>query len=55
MEQETGIRSLYVEFFPGYGTEIGLFCPNSRPNSAHKRTYARSSEVAGKDLLYDEG
>ena len=36
MDQETGIRSLYAEFFRGYGAEIRLFCPDFRPNSTYK-------------------
>jgi hypothetical protein len=27
MDQETGIRSLYDEFFQGYGAKISLFFP----------------------------
>ena len=38
MEQETGIKSLYDEFFWGYGAEIRLFCPEFRPNLTYKRT-----------------
>jgi hypothetical protein len=38
MDQETGIRSLYDEFFQGYGDEIRLFCPEFRPNSTYKPT-----------------
>ena len=42
MEQKTGIRSLYDEFFRGYGAEIRLFCPDFRPNSTYKQIlYAR--------------
>jgi hypothetical protein len=36
MEQETGIRSLYDEFFRDYGAEISLFFPASRSNSTYK-------------------
>jgi len=42
MDQETGIRSLYDEFFRGYGAEIRLFCSASRPNSTYKQSYALS-------------
>jgi hypothetical protein len=38
MDQKTGIRSLYAEFFPGYGAEIRLSRPDFRPNSTYKRT-----------------
>ncbi len=38
MDQKTGIGSLYDEFFRGYGAEIRLFCPESRPNSTYKLT-----------------
>jgi hypothetical protein len=31
MDQETGIRSLYDEFFRGYEPEIRLICPDFRP------------------------
>jgi hypothetical protein len=30
MEQETGIRSQYDEFFGGYEPEIRLICPDFR-------------------------
>ena len=40
MDQKTGIRSLYDEFFRGYGAEIRLFCPDFRPNSTYKPTSA---------------
>jgi hypothetical protein len=43
MEQKTGIRSLYDEFFRGYGAGIGLFCPEFGPNSAYKRSSTLSS------------
>jgi hypothetical protein len=43
MDQKTGIRSLYVEFFRGYEAEIGLSCPAFRPNSAYKRTCTLSA------------
>src|SRR4051812_40964927 len=43
MEQETGIGSLYAEFFRGYGAKIGLFCREFRPNSTYKQSYPRSS------------
>jgi hypothetical protein len=36
MEQKSGIRSLYDEFFRGYGAEIGLPCPEFRQNSTYK-------------------
>ena len=42
MDQETGIGSLYAEFFRGYGAEIRLICPDFRPNSTYKRSYPRS-------------
>ena len=38
MDQETGIRSLYDEFFQGYGAEIRLFRTDFRPNSTYKRS-----------------
>src|ERR1700722_158075 len=34
---ETGIRSLYVEFFRDYVAEIRLSCPEFCPNSTYKR------------------
>ena len=42
MEQKTGIRSLYDEFFRGYGAEIGLLRLDVRPDSTYKPTYTRS-------------
>ena len=39
MEQKTGIRSLYDEFFQGYGAEVRLICLGFRPNSTYKPTY----------------
>jgi hypothetical protein len=52
MEQETGVRSLCDEFFRGYGAEIGLFCPDFRPNSTYKPTYTPSvrTRVAMRDV-----
>lgn len=38
MEQGTGIRPLYDEFFRGYGAEIGLSRRDFRPNSTYKQT-----------------
>ncbi len=38
MEQKTGIRSLYDEFFRVYGAELRLFCPDFCPNSTYKPT-----------------
>ena len=49
MEQKTGIRSLYDEFFQGYKAEIRLFCPASRPNSTYKPAYTLFS---GPDLSH---
>ena len=46
MEQKTGIRSLYDEFFRGYGAEIRLVCPDFRPNSTYKRTSTPSLTTA---------
>ncbi len=40
MEQKTGIRSLYDEFFRGYGAEIRPFAPNFCSNSTYKRDSA---------------
>ena len=37
MEQETGIRSLYDEFFRGYEAENSLTCHDFRPNSTYKQ------------------
>ena len=45
MEQKTGIRSLYDEFFRGYGAEMRLICPDVRPNSTYKPTYTRCRAV----------
>jgi hypothetical protein len=42
MEQKIGIRLLYDEFFRAYGAEIGLYCPEIRPNSRYKPTYLLS-------------
>jgi hypothetical protein len=42
MDQKTGIRSLYDEFFRAYGAEIRLFCPEFRPNSTYKPAYRPS-------------
>jgi hypothetical protein len=39
MEQKTRIRSLYVEFFQGYGAGIRLFRPDFRPISTYKQSY----------------
>ncbi len=39
MEQNPGIRTLYDEFFQGYGAEITLIGPDFRPNSTYKPTY----------------
>jgi hypothetical protein len=39
MEQKTGVRSLYAEFFRGYGAEIRLFRPDFRSNWTYKPTY----------------
>jgi hypothetical protein len=36
MDQDTGIGSLYAEFFWGYGAEIRRSCPSFRPNSTYK-------------------
>ena len=38
MEQKTGIRSLYDEFFRSYGAEISPFGPESRSNWTYKPT-----------------
>ena len=38
MGQKTGMRSLYYEFFRGYGAEIQLFWPDFSLNSAYKPT-----------------
>src|SRR5262245_26875260 len=46
MEQETGIRSLYDEFLPGYGAETRLFCPACRPNSTYKPSCATRRQNA---------
>jgi hypothetical protein len=40
MDQKTGIRSLFAEFFRGYGAEIRLICPRFRPNSTYKQNSA---------------
>jgi hypothetical protein len=42
MEQETGIGPLYAEFFRGYESEIELFRPDFRPNSAYNQPYTLS-------------
>ena len=39
MDQKTGIRSLYAEFFRGYGAETGCL-PRFPPNSTYKQAYA---------------
>jgi hypothetical protein len=41
MEQKTGIRPLYAEFFRGYGARIGLFSPEFHLNSTYNPTYPR--------------
>jgi hypothetical protein len=38
MEQKTGVRSLYDEFFRGYGAGIGPSCLGYRPNSTYNPT-----------------
>jgi hypothetical protein len=38
MEQKTGVRSLYAEFFRGYGAEIRPFSFEFRPNWTYKWT-----------------
>ena len=45
MDQKTGIRSLYDEFFRGYGAEIRLFCPDFRPNSTYKQSSTTSQDA----------
>jgi hypothetical protein len=50
MEQKTGIKSLYDEFFRGYGAEIRLLCPDFRPNSRYKPTPTISRSVPGRQL-----
>jgi hypothetical protein len=39
LEQDSGISSLQDEFFRGYGAEIKLIFPDSRPNLTYKPTY----------------
>jgi hypothetical protein len=39
MDQKTRIRSLYAEFFRGYGAAIRVFSPEFRTNSTYKPTY----------------
>jgi hypothetical protein len=51
MEQQTGIRSLYDEFFRGYGAEIRLSSPEFRPNSTYKRTYSPSVRIRQETAL----
>jgi hypothetical protein len=51
MDQKTGIRSLYDEFFQGYGAEISLFCLELLSNSTYKPTYALSSQSFAKVAL----
>ncbi len=41
-EQKAGIRSLYAEFFWGYGAEISLFCLGLLSNWTYKRAYTQS-------------
>jgi hypothetical protein len=43
MDQKTGIRSLYDDFFRCYGAKIRLSWPAFRPNSTHKPTCTPSS------------
>ena len=45
MEQETGTRPLYDEFFQGYEEEIGFSCRDFGPNSTYNRTYRQSPHV----------
>ena len=42
MEQETGINSLYDEFFRGYRAGIKPLCPDFRPVSTYNPAYAPS-------------
>ena len=42
MDQETGIRPLYAEFFWGYGIEIDQFRPEFTSNWTHKGAYTIS-------------
>ena len=44
MEQKTGIRSLYDEFYRGYGVEIRLFCLKFLSNSMCKRASTTGSK-----------
>jgi hypothetical protein len=53
MEQKTGIRSLYDEFFRGYRAEIGLYCPDFRPNSTYKSTSTISRSVRAGETTRD--
>src|SRR6476661_3165053 len=50
MDQKTGIGWLYDEFSRGYGAEIRVFCPDFRPNSTYKPTYASSLPEAAVSL-----
>jgi hypothetical protein len=43
MDQETGIRPLYDEFFQGYEAVIRLFCPDFSSNATYKRNSTRNS------------
>ena len=42
MDQKTGVRSLYDEFFLSYGAEIRLFRLEWLSNSTYRPTYAPS-------------
>jgi hypothetical protein len=46
MEQKTGVRSLYAEFFRGYRADFGLFSAVSRSNSADN--YSSPTSQAAK-------
>ena len=53
MEQETGIRSLYDEFFRGDGAEIRLSCPDFRPNWTYKSSYILGHRTAIGHVAFD--